>query len=269
MTYHYGHPDQYPPQTPQAYGAYWLQPSGPDARRIPAANRLAWLVLLLGLATYLVSYAPMPTGDTGWGVRFSALAAVVAALGLLPGQRAHTRSMAALAVMGLLEALWRSVSASDGQNPGWATIVIVILNALQALTAIAALLAQSKDVSAPTRGSAPYQTYDYYAQAAQQYYAANTQPPHHQPAQAQATARATAATPAHAQQSTAERDALYAEYLKPQQPGTNPGASPQHSGGLGHPTGSASGTGLPRTGSVEGIRPENGSATGGSPAQSS
>lgn len=267
MQYPEARPNQFPPQ---AYGAYWPQSgASPDPRGTPVENRLAWPVLLLGLATYLGSYAPMPPGDPGWGVRFSALAAIVAALGLLPGQRAHTRLMVALATMGFLEALSRWVSAADGQNVGWPTIVIVVLNALQALTAIAALLAQLRAIGAPARASAPYPAYGYYAQAAPQYYTASTQQSHHQPAPAQATAQAAAVAPAQTQQSTAERDALYAEYLKPQQPGVNPAASSRHSGGLGHPARPASSTGMPTTGPAEGILPEGGAAAGGSAAQSS
>jgi hypothetical protein len=269
MTYPDGMPDQYPPQAAEAYGTYWPQSSSPGAQRVPPENRFAWLVLLFGLATYLVSFAPMPPGDSGWGVRFSALAAVVAALGLLPRQRAHTRLIAALAVMGFLEALSRCISAVGGQHVGWATIVIVVLNALQAVAAIAALLAQLRAVGAPARASTPYPTYGYYAQSAQQYYAANTQQPHRQPAQTQATAQAAAVAPAHTQRSTAERDALYAEYLKPQQPGPNPVPSSLHSGRGRHPAHPASGTGMPATGPADRIQPENGTASGGSSAQSS
>jgi len=246
---------------------YWPQSVGPSGRRRPAENQFAWLVALFGLAAYLVSYAPMPPGDMGWGVRFGALAAIVAVLGLPPRQRVHTSLMVALAVMGFLEALWQCVNHSDGHNVGWAIIVIVVLDGLQGLTAIAALLAQLKVVGAPARPATPYPTYGYYAQAAQQYYAANTQQSHHQPAQAQATAHAAAVGSAQAQQSTAERDALYAEYLKPQQSGANPTASP-HSGGLGQPTRPAASTGMPTTGRGDSMRPDSGTATGGSAAQS-
>ena len=258
MTYRDGRPDH----------AYWPQSVETSTRRNRPENQLAWLVALFGLATYLVSFAVVPPGDMEWGVRFSALAAIVAALGLMPRQRVHTRLMVALAVMGLLEALSRCVSHADSQNLGWATIVIVVLNALQGLAAIAALLTQLKVVDAPARPASPYPGYGYYAQAPQQYYAANPQQSHQQPAQAQATAHA-AAVASHAQQSTAERDALYAEYVKPQQPGANPAASSSpHSGGLGQPAPPASSAGMPTTGAADSIRPDSGTTAGGSAAQS-
>jgi Family of unknown function (DUF5336) len=274
MTYPYGGSNQYPTQSSAAYGAYW--PPATDAaddRKAPG-SQLIWVVLLLGLATYLVSYALVPgPGGLGWGVRFSTLAAIAAGLGLLPRQSAHTKLIAALAIMGFLEALSLSIAASDDQNPGWPTIVIVAVNALQALTAIAALLAQLSVRGAVERGPAHYDAYAYYAQPAQQYYAANTEPLQH-PIQGQATAQAEAAAPAQAQapaqaeQSAAERDALYAEYLNTQYAYPNPPASSP--GGLTETAQPASGTGLPSTGPTESIRPRNdppaGSATQSSPS---
>jgi Family of unknown function (DUF5336) len=269
MTYHYGGPDQYPPQASAAYGTHWPQPTSAAAQRTPPVKPLAWVVLLLGLATYVVSYAAVPQpGGIGWAVRFSALAAVVAALGLLPRQALHAKSMVALAVMGFLEALWWSISGIDGQHGGWAAVVIVILNALQAVTALAALLAQLRDIGAADRGSTPYDAYAYYAQAAQQYYAANAQQPQHQPVQAQATASAASAAPAQAQQSTAERDALYAEYLSAPQPGANRRAPSPHSGGRRQTAQPVPGTGVPATGWADSVRPGDDAATG-SPNQSS
>src|SRR5262245_50623919 len=133
----YGGPDQHPPV---GYGAYWPQATDAADQRKPLGNRLIWVVLLLGLATYVVSYGPTPGLDgLGWGVRFSTVAAIVAALGLLRRHSAYAKLMAGLAVMGFLEALSRSITAPDGQS--WATIVIPGLTGLQAVTAIAALLA--------------------------------------------------------------------------------------------------------------------------------
>jgi hypothetical protein len=266
MTYPYGGSNQYPPQSSAAYGAYWPPATeAADDRKAPGSP-LIWVVLLLGLATYLISYAlaPGPAG-LGWGVRFSTLAAIAAGLGLLPRQSAHTKLIAALAIMGFLEALSRSITASDDQNPGWPTIVIAVVNAAQALTAIAAVLAQLSVRGAVERAPAHYDAYAYYAQPAQQYYAPNTEPLQQQPIQGQATAQAEAVAPAQAQQSEAERDALYAEYLNTQYAYPNPPAS--SSGGL---TETPSGTGLPTTSPTESIRPRNeppaGSASQSSPS---
>jgi hypothetical protein len=268
MAYPYGGPGQYPTQSPAAYGAYWPQLSGAAYRRTSPANQLVWVVLVLGLATYLVSYSAVPQlGGTGWGVRFSMLASVVAALGLLPRQSAHTKLMSALAVMGFLEALSQLITGD--QNRNWATIAIVILNALQALTAIAALLAQLRVPRAADRGFAPYDAYAYYAQAAQQYYAANDQQrQQQQPVRARGTAQAEAATSAQAQQTAAERHALYAEYLSAQQSGPNLAASSPQSGRHTQTAQPAAGTSIPTSGPAESIRPGNDPATG-SPTQSS
>jgi Family of unknown function (DUF5336) len=259
----YGVQGQYPTQSSAAYGGYGPQyPSsaeGAASRRTSSATLLVWAVLVLGLTTYLVSYAALPQADgTGWGVRFSMLAAVVAALGLLPRQSAHTKLVVALAVMGFLEALSQLITGNE--NPHWATITIVILNALQALTANAALLAQLKVPDAADRGLAPYDAYAYYAQAAQQYYAASNQQLQ-QPVQAQGTAQAEAAASAQAQQSAAERYALYTDYLTAQQSSPNRAASSQ-SGGRRQTAKPAAGTGIPTSGQAESLLPGTDPTTG-------
>ena len=264
MTYPYGSANHYPTQTPTAYGAYWPQFTNATNQRTSRVTSLIWIVLILGLATYLVSYAALPQrGDTGWSIRFSTAAAVVAALSLLPRQSVHTKFVVTLAAMGLLEAL--SQLFIDGHNPSWATIVIVVLNALQAMTAIAALLTQLRVPAADDRGFAsPSSAYAYYDQAAQQYYAAYNQQPQQQPAQSQATAQAAGAATAQAQQSAAERYALYAEYLSAQQSGPNRAASSPQPNGRTQTVRPASGTGMPTTGAAESIRPGNDPATGSS-----
>src|SRR5262249_7637080 len=106
----------------------------------------------------------------------------------------------------------------------------------------------------------PYDTYAYYAQAAQQYYAANAQQPQQHTAQGQATAPAEATAAAQAQQSEAERYALYAEYLNAQRPGSNAAASLPHSSG--QPAQPAAATGIPSSGPTESVRPRNGPGAG-------
>jgi hypothetical protein len=283
MAYPYGSPygGQYPTQSSVPYGGYWPQyPSraeGAASQRTSPAHQLAWVVLVLGLATYLLSYAAVPqAGGIGWSVRFSTLAAVIAAVGLLPRQSAHDtltagKLMVALAVMGFLEALPQLITRDE--NPSWATIVIAAVNALQALTAIATLLAQPRAPGTADGGLAPYDAYAYYAQAAQQYYAANNQQLQ-QPVQAQGRAQTDAAAPAQAQQSAAERQALYTEYLSAQQSGPHPVASSPQSGGRTQTAQPAAGAGLPTSsignfgGPAESIRPGNDPATG-PPTQSS
>ena len=264
MTYQYGGPGRYPTQSPAAYGAYSAPVTGSGDRRTIPANRLVWLILMLGLATYLVSYGAVPPlGGVSWGARFSTLAAVVAALGLLPRQSAHTKLMSALAVMGLLEAMAQLITGD--QSPNWATIAIVVLNALQAFTAIAALLIQLRTLGAADQGPASYdEAYAQYAQAAQQYYAANDQ----QWVQAQGTAQAESAATAQAQQSAAARDALYAEYFSAQQAGPNAVASSPQSGQRTQTAQPAASADIPTSRWAGSIRPETDSTTG-SPTQAS
>jgi hypothetical protein len=266
MTTPYGGPGQYPTQSSSAYGAHWPQPTGDAPQRTRPANRLIWVVIVLGLATYLVSCSAAPLSSSiGWGVRFGTFAAVVAALGLLPRQSAHTKLVAALAAMGFLDALAQLISGDH--DPNWAAILIVVLNGLQALAAIAALASQPETPGAADRGLALYDAYANYAQAAQQYYAATNQQLQ-QPVQAQGRAHANAAAPAQAQQSAEESYALYTEYLNAQQPGLNPAAFSAQSGGRTQSAQPAAGTGMAPRGPAESSRQRNDPSTE-SPTQSS
>jgi hypothetical protein len=261
MTYPYGGPGEYPTQSSAAYGAYWPQPTGAVNQGTPPAKRLVCVVLVLGLATYLISCSAVsPPGGISWGVRFSASAAVVAALGLFPRQRAHAKLVAALAVMGFLEAMSQLITGHP--NPSWLTLVIVILNALQALTAIAALVAQPAEPAAADHGLAQYNAYAYYAQAAQQYYAADSQQQQRQQVQAHAMAQAKVSAPESTQQSAAERYALYTEYLSESDP--NPAALSPQSGGRPPPAQPAAGSGTAYSGPAERVRQGNDPAAGSS-----
>lgn len=267
MTSPYGGPGQYPTQSSTAHGAHRPQPMGDAHRRTAQANRLIWVALVLGLATYLVSCsaAPLAVGME-WGVRFSTVSAVVAALGLLPRQSPHTKSVAALAAMGFLDALAQLITGDN--NPIWATVLIVVLNALQALTAIAALVSKPGMPVAADRELSLYDAYANYAQAAQQYYAPSNQQPQHQSDQAEGRAWAEAAASAQGQQAAEESYALYAEYLSAQQPGPNSTALSPQSGGHTQSAQSAAGSGMVSGGPVKRVRPGSNPASG-SPTQSS
>jgi Family of unknown function (DUF5336) len=257
-SYPYGSQDPYPSDR---YGGYWPPSTSVANQRASPGNQLVWAVLVLGLTTYVVSYAAAPEpGPTGWGVRFSMLAAVVAGLGLLPRQNAPTKWAVTFAVMGFLESLPRSIT--DDQNPRWASIVIAAVTALQAVTAITALLAQPRVPGTVDSEPGLYDAYAYYAQAARQYYATNAQQPEPQRAQAQATTQTGAAAPARAQQSAAERYALYEEYLGTQSAHPNPAAFPPQPGGRTQTTQPAAGSGVPTSGPPEGIQPRTDPQTG-------
>jgi hypothetical protein len=126
-------------------------------------------VVVLGLASYIFSFGPVVDGHgaTGWDVRFAALAALCAMFGLLAKQKPLFLPTAVLATMGLLDALSSLLLATAS---GWALTLIVVLNAVQALAAMAALLLAPK--AGPERaGTAGYEAYvDYYNQAVRSYY---------------------------------------------------------------------------------------------------
>ncbi|MBO0884690.1 MAG: DUF5336 domain-containing protein, partial [Mycobacterium sp.] len=166
MGYPHSNPDRsqdhYPPG---GYGGHWPQLTGVADQRTSSGNQFVWAVLALGLATYLVSYAAAPQPNpTGWGVRFSLLAAVVAGLGLLPEQNARSKWVMTFAVMGFLESLPRWITGDE--NPRWAAIVIVAVTALQAVSAIAAVLTQPSGPGTVDPDPGLYDAYAYYAQAA-------------------------------------------------------------------------------------------------------
>ena len=152
---------------PSAY-----QPAYPSQRADAESSlprNLFIAVVVLGLATYGFSFGPVidDSGGVGWAVRFAALSALCAAFGLLAKQKPLPLATAVLAAMGFLDALSVVLMATDH---GWALTVIVVLNGLQTLAAVGALLLGPK--AAPEPGdTAGYEAYvDYYNQAVRSYY---------------------------------------------------------------------------------------------------
>lgn len=101
-----------------------------------AISRSLWAVVaVLGLAAFVVCLcSPEPLGDP---VRFSMLAAVVAAVGLLPRQTLRAWVVVALAITGYVDAMAAAIKAT---HVGWPMIVITVLNSLQSVLAVGALL---------------------------------------------------------------------------------------------------------------------------------
>ena len=138
-----------------------------DESRLPI--RLFIAVAVLGLACYGLSFGPVSEGGgaTGWAIRFSALAALSATLGLMAKSGPYPFVTAVLAGMGFLDALSSQVFAAD---PGWALTVIVVLNGAQTVVAIAALLLWRND-DAGHPAATGYEAYvEYYNRALQDYY---------------------------------------------------------------------------------------------------
>ncbi|OHV02781.1 DUF5336 domain-containing protein [Mycobacterium talmoniae] len=252
MSYRSGDQGYYSAERTGGYGAY--QPSSARSDSSPPLPRYLSLgVVALGLASYLVSYGPvLGLADIGWGVRFAVLAALLAAFGLAPGQTPNAKVIAALAAAGFLDALSTLITAPDGSRPGWALTVIVVLNGLQAVAAVAALMLQA-GVVGQRASQSEYDAYaDYYAQAAQYYGQYAQQQP--QPdelrragtAQAQQTHQAAARQ---SQQAPASQAGSYAEYVGNYGTDATHGRAPAHPDQQAAPTGPQAG--LPSFGQAQ------------------
>ncbi|OLO99748.1 hypothetical protein BVU76_24050 [Mycolicibacterium porcinum] len=210
----------------------------------PLYRNLTIVVVVLGLAAYGVSFGPAADGGgTDWHVRFAALAALAAAISLLPKQTARPWLPALLAAAGFLDALSSALASTSGAS-GWVLTTIAVLNGLQAAAAIAALwLAPEAPATAATAGG--YEAYlDYYNQAVQQYYqqAAVAQPDSVQrSAYGQAHAQGYGHAQAHSQVTQqAPQYGDYADLLSPQQDYSRAtAAAPTQSDGLAAPPGRA------------------------------
>lgn len=203
------------------YGAYAPQSSGRGGDSSPLPGYLTLAVAALGVASYLVSYGPVrEAGGIDWDVRFAVLAGLLAAFGLAPGQKSRSGVVAALATVGFFDAL--SSRITEAGHLGWALTVIVVLNGLQAVAAIAALYLGAE--GAGDRGvRSDYDAYaDYYARAAQYYGQYNQQQPKTDTLQRAAHAQVAAH---HSQQAAASQAGSYAEYVGGS--GQAPASAPQ------------------------------------------
>ncbi|QCH25747.1 DUF5336 domain-containing protein [Mycobacteroides salmoniphilum] len=203
----------YPSGNQGYYTAAYSDSFGTDHKRL-LPRYMALAVLVLGAASYLLSFGPMPEGHPGaWGVRFAVLAALLSGFGLIPRQDSNHQVIAVLAVAGFLDALAALISAT---NSGWALTVIVVINGLQSVVAIGALL-QAHPAGDTEQGSQEAYS-EYWAQMAQyynQYPDQNSQPaetaePLQRGAHGQAAARAV--------QHAADQSASYSDYVDNQNP---------------------------------------------------
>jgi hypothetical protein len=134
-------------------GAYDWQSTGSSESASPAdrLTRSLWVVVaVLGAATFGVSFAS-PVA-LGFPVRLSVFAAIVAAVGLLRGQARRGWIVVALTLTG-------SLDTADGlvrsHEIGWVLTVIMVLNALQSLAAVGALLQETRLLRSADSESAP------------------------------------------------------------------------------------------------------------------
>lgn len=139
----------------------------------PAAagpNKLPFVLLaavaVLGLLVYLFSFGPQfqiestdfpqlgsATGTSlglGLAVVASLLSALIAAVSLLPRQKAPVGIIAAVAVLAFLLIVAEIIQTPEGVSLGWALYVVVVLTFLQAALSVGALLLDAGIISAPT-----------------------------------------------------------------------------------------------------------------------
>jgi Family of unknown function (DUF5336) len=199
-------------------GPYGWYAEGTDELRNPTSRvvRLLWVVVVvLGLATFAVSVSS--SAVMSFPVRLAVLAAAIAAVGLLPRQAGHGWIVLAFAITGSLDALamWIVVS-----GPGWAPPVIFVLNALQSLAAVGALLGEAGVLRSGSVGEQDYSAYAAFA-AYQAYVAQYQQPstPYYAAGQAAAEVHGVAdasasssGAPTHSEQQSEALRAKYAQY---------------------------------------------------------
>jgi uncharacterized membrane protein len=175
MTYPPNNPG-YPPTQPQgAYGAAGpsFAPSDPGPSKLPLYLTIG--VVVAGLVAYLASFGPVftvtaelgPFGGAeltgsggGYPVIAAVLAALLAAVSLVPKAKPYTAVVAAISVLAVLLVIAQVVSKPTGFSIGWALWVVLTFTILEAAAAVAALLLEAGVITAP----APRPRYDQYGQ---------------------------------------------------------------------------------------------------------
>jgi hypothetical protein len=167
MTYPPGNPGYPPAQSPGGYGAsstpsFTKSDDGESNLKV----YLAIGVLVLGLASYLLSYGPMitrilPNGDelvesgSTLPIDLGLLAALLAGVSVLPKAKNYAAVVAAVAVLGALLLVEDTIGAS---GRGWALWFALGCGVVQAVLAVTALLLDAGVITPP----APRPKYDQY-----------------------------------------------------------------------------------------------------------
>jgi hypothetical protein len=167
MTYSPGSPGYPPAQSPGGYGAsstpsFTKSDDGESNLKV----YLAIGVLVLGLASYLLSYGPMitrilPNGDelvesgSTLPIDLGLLAALLAGVSVVPKAKNYAAVVAAVAVLGALLLVEDTIGAS---GRGWALWFALGCGVVQAVLAVTALLLDAGVITPP----APRPKYDQY-----------------------------------------------------------------------------------------------------------
>ncbi len=161
MTYPPTNPGYPPSQPPGAYGPSFA-PGEAGPSKLPFYLTVATVVL--GLAAYLASFGPVftvsaeigPFGGaelTGSGGGYPIIAALVAALlaavSLLPKAKNYDGVVAAVSVLAVLLVIAQVVSKPTGFSIGWALWLVLAFTLFQAVAAVAKLLLDAGVIAAP------------------------------------------------------------------------------------------------------------------------
>jgi hypothetical protein len=169
MTYSPGSPGYPPAQSPGGYGASSTPSFTKSDDGESESNLKVYLtigVLVLGLASYLLSYGPMitrilPNGDelvesgSTLPIDLGLLAALLAGVSVLPKAKNYAAVVAAVAVLGALLLVEDTIGAS---GRGWALWFALGCGVVQAVLAVTALLLDAGVITPP----APRPKYDQY-----------------------------------------------------------------------------------------------------------
>jgi hypothetical protein len=171
MTYPPGSTGYPPAQSPGSYGASTPSFVKSDDGESNLKLYLTIAVVALGFASYLASFGPMitrmlPNGDelveTGSSlpIDLALLAAVLAAVSLVPKAKNYAGVVAAVSTLGALLLVEDTIGAS---GRGWALWFAVGCGVVQAVIAVSALLLDAGVLTPP----APRPKYDQYGQYGQ------------------------------------------------------------------------------------------------------
>ncbi len=167
-----GYPQTQPPGPYGAPGPSFA-PAEAGPSKLPLYLTIA--VVVLGLAAYLASFGPVftvsaelgPFGGAeltgsggGYPIIAATLAALLAAVSLVPKAKGYSAVVAAVAVLAVLLVIAQLVSKPAGFSVGWALWLVLAFTLLEALAAVAVLLFESGVITAP----APRPRYDQYGQ---------------------------------------------------------------------------------------------------------
>jgi hypothetical protein len=161
MTYSPGSPG-YPPAPPTTQFAAPTQQFGKAAEVADGPSKLPLYltaaVAALGLAVYLSNFGPLFTASgtdffsplsLDLGVLTAVLAALLAAVSLLPKQANRIALAAVLSVLAFLLVIAVVITAPSGVSIGWGLYLIVAFTAVQAVVAVAALLFDAGVITPP------------------------------------------------------------------------------------------------------------------------